>query len=306
MSLSELENLLPLLTAPGAPDFSLPFEQARERFDGMLTTLPVDETIEFSHRTIGGVPGTWGKPLGARTDAVMLYLHGGAYIAGNSLGYRGLAGALATASATQLFSVDYRLAPEHVYPAAIDDALAAYTGLLAEGFESHHIVISGDSAGGGLALALLHAIKAVGLSQPAAAAVISPWTDLACEGKSMKSKAEVDPLLNEQGLVQCGLAYAPRDLATPTASPLHGDLAGFPPLMFQVGTREVLLCDTNRFAARANNAHVDVTVRARAGMVHDFPLLAFALSEGKEAIDEIGSFATTHLANYEHSKGNVQ
>ncbi|MDH6536115.1 alpha/beta hydrolase fold domain-containing protein [Aurantimicrobium minutum] len=297
MSLSELEALLPVLTSPGAPDFSLPLMQARERFDGMLTTLPIDETIEFSSQYVGGVPGTWGNPKGARTDAVVMFLHGGAYVAGNSMGYRGLAGAIATAAGTQLYSVDYRLAPEHVYPAAIEDAIAAYTGLLAQGFEADHIVISGDSAGGGLALALLHAIKAAGLPQPAAAAVISPWTDLACEGKSMTSKADVDPLLNEKGLVQCGVAYAPNDLATPTASPLIGDLSGFPPLMFQVGTREVLLCDTNRFAARANNAHVDVTVRARAGMVHDFPLLAFALSEGKEAIDEIGNFAKTHLAN---------
>ena len=297
MSLSELENLLPLLTAPGSPDFSLPVDQARERFDAMLTTLPVDESLEFHTTEIGGVSGTWGNPQGTRTDAVLLYFHGGAYIAGNSHGYRGLAGALAAAAGIQLFSIDYRLAPENPYPAAIDDAFAAYTGLLNEGFAAQNIVVCGDSAGGGLALSLLHAIKAAGQKQPAAAALISPWADLACEGKSMKSKADIDPLLNEAGLLQCGVAYAADNLATPTASPLIGDLSGFPPLMFQVGTREVLLCDTNRFAARANNAHVDVTVRARAGMVHDFPLLAFALTEGQEAIDEIGLFARKHLAH---------
>ncbi len=245
----------------------------------------------------GEFRGTWGNPAGAHEDAVLLYFHGGAYISGNSVGYRGLAGALATAAESQLFSVDYRLAPEHVYPAAIDDALAAYTGLLSRGYSPNNIIVAGDSAGGGLALALLHAIKAEELTQPAGAALISPWTDLACEGKSMKSKANVDPLLNEKGLVQCGKAYAEQHLATPTASPLYGDLSGFPPLMFQVGTREVLLCDTNRFVARATNAHVDVTVRARAGMVHDFPLLAFALSEGREAIAEMGAFARAHLAD---------
>lgn len=297
MSLSELESLMPVLTDPNGPDFRLPPLEVRERFENMLQGLPVKEGLVFEGAVLGGVSGIWAGPAESESDRVVLYLHGGGYVGGSSSGYRGLAGLVAEAAGARAFLPDYRLAPEHLYPAALDDALAAYRGLLEAGHEAGAITVSGDSAGGGLAAAMVLAAKDRGLPLPGAVALISPWTDLAGSGATLSAKSDVDPLISAEGLSNCaGVYLGDADAAQPGASPLYGDLRGFPPLLIEVGTREVLLSDATGLAQRAAEADVDVTLHAWQGMVHVFPNLWFALSEGAEAIAEIGAFARRHTS----------
>ncbi|MBK5238659.1 MAG: alpha/beta hydrolase [Actinomycetales bacterium] len=294
MSSEELATLKGMLAA-GGPDFSNPATEVRAMFDGMLATFPVDESFTFAERTIGGISGLW-LDAPKKSDAVVLYLHGGAYLAGTSFGYRGLSGGIAQASGAVMFSIDYRLAPEHAYPAAIDDALAAYKGLLAEGFAAHQIIVSGDSAGGGLALALLISIREAGLVQPAGAVLLSPWTDLTFTGDTLASKAEVDNSLSEAGLrAAAGQHLAGHSATDPLVSPLFGDLTGLAPLLIEVGSDEILLSDSTRFAAKAGESLVDVTLHVWPEMVHDWSLFGFMLSEGRDMIAEAGLWASAKL-----------
>ncbi len=295
MSSEELATLKGMLAA-GGPDFADPALEVRALFDGMLATFPVDESFTFAERTIGGVSGLW-LHAPAPSDTVVLYVHGGAYLVGTSFGYRGLSGGIAQASGAAMFSIDYRLAPEHAYPAAMDDALAAYKGLLAEGFVANQIIVAGDSAGGGLALALLIGIREAGLAQPAGAVLLSPWTDLTFAGDSLAAKAEVDNSLSEKGLRAAALQYLAGHPAThPLVSPLHGDLTGLAPLLIEVGSDEILLSDSTRFAVKAGESLVDVTLHIWPEMVHDWSLFGFMLSEGRDMIAEAGSWASTKLA----------
>ncbi|UNK47763.1 alpha/beta hydrolase [Arthrobacter sulfonylureivorans] len=297
MSLIELESLMPVLTGPDAPDFRLPPLEVRERFDTMLAGLPIKDGLAFENAVVGGVPGIWAVPAEAEADLVILYLHGGGYVSGSAAGYRGLAGLIAEAAGGRAFVPDYRLAPEHVYPAALDDALAAYMGLLDAGHEAGSITIAGDSAGGGLAAATVLAAKDRGLPLPGAVTLLSPWVDLDGTGTTLETKSEADPLISAEGLTNCAQVYlGDAHAAAPGASPLYGDFTGFPPLLIEVGTREVLLSDATRLAERAAAANVDVTLRTWRGMVHVFPNLWFALSEGPEAIAELGAFARRHTA----------
>lgn len=297
MSLSELESLMPVLTAPGSPDFAAPPHEVRETFGAMLAGLPIKEGLSFEEGVVGGIAGVWAGPVSAESERVVLYLHGGGYVAGSAEGYRGLAGLIAEAAGGRAFLPDYRLAPEHRYPAALDDALAAYRGLLDAGHAAASIAVAGDSAGGGLAAATVLAIKRAALPLPGAVALLSPWTDLQGTGASCETKRAADPLISPEGLGSCAAAYlGDADSADPGASPLNGDFAGFPPLLIEVGTREVLLSDATRLAERAAAADVDVTLHAWQGMVHVFPNIWFALSEGPEAIAEIGAFVRRHTA----------
>ncbi len=295
MSSEELAQLKGMLAA-GGPDFAAPATEVRAMFDGMLSTFPVDESFSFAERTIGGVSGLW-LDAPAKSGAVVLYIHGGAYLVGTSFGYRGLSGGIAQASGAAMFSIDYRLAPEHAYPAAFDDALAAYKGLLSEGFAANQIIVSGDSAGGGLALALLIGIRESGLAQPAGAILLSPWTDLTFTGETLASKAVVDNSLSEPGLRAAAVQYLAGHSATdPLVSPLFGDLAGLAPLLIEVGSDEILLSDSTRFAAKAGEAVVDVTLHVWPEMVHDWSLFGFMLSEGRDMIAETGAWASAKLA----------
>lgn len=245
---------------------------------------------------VGGVPGWWCRSPSARPNAAVLYLHGGAYIAGSGHAHRHLAGQLAQRTQVDFFLPDYRLAPEHPFPAAADDAWAAWQGL-AQG--ASRLAVVGDSAGGGLALGLLARIAArAGNGSPVAraAAVMSPTTDLAGTGLSMQSRAEADFILTEEmGHIAIEMYLGGHDPVDPLVSPLYGDLAGLPPLRIDVGDAEILLDDSTRYAERAGAADVDVTLAIWAGMPHVFPSRVGHLRAADQALDAIGAFLITHL-----------
>ena len=296
MTSDELAQLRGMLAA--APiDFSSNAQEVRAMFDGMIATFPVDESYNFTEKTIGGITGHW-LDAPKKSANVMLYIHGGAMLVGTAFGYRGLSGNLAQASGVNMFSIDYRLAPESTFPAALDDSHAAYEGLLAEGYKAENIVVAGDSAGGGLVLSLLLKLKGAGKPQPAAAVVLSPWADLTHSGETMKTKKDVDNSLSQVGLQAGADQYLAGASATdPLASPLFGDYAGIAPLLIEVGSEEILLADSTRLAAKAGEAKVDVTLHIWPEMPHDWSLFSFMLSEGRDMIAEVGTWVSARLAN---------
>jgi monoterpene epsilon-lactone hydrolase len=243
-----------------------------------------------------GVPAEWLEAAGARTDRAILYLHGGGYVLGGVDSHRDMIARLSAATGARALGVDYRLAPEHPFPAAVEDAVSAYRFLLDEGVTPEHLAIAGDSAGGGLAAATLLAIRDRGIPLPAAAALLSPWVDLEGAGESMNGGVSDDPMVSK-GLVELmAPAYlngaSARD---PLASPLHANLRGLPPLLIQVGRRELLLDDSTRFALAAQRAGVRVTLEVWPGMIHVWQIFASELEEGREAIARIGEFLRERL-----------
>jgi acetyl esterase/lipase len=251
--------------------------------------LPEGTTIEVVDA--GGVLAEWVSVAGASGDAVILYLHGGGYCIGSINTHRGMAARLAQACRARALNLDYRLAPEHPHPAAVDDAVAAYRWLLDRGVAPAQIVLGGDSAGGGLVMATLLALRDAGHPLPVAGFCLSPWVDLECSGETMTTKADVDPMVGKDGLTEMAAAYAgDHELRHPLVSPLHADLSGLPPLLIQVGTAETLLDDAVRLADRARNAGMDVRLEAWDDLVHVFQAFAPMVPEAVEAIDGIGRF----------------
>jgi epsilon-lactone hydrolase len=251
--------------------------------------LPEGTTIEVVDA--GGVPAEWVSVAGASGDAVLLYLHGGGYCIGSINTHRGMAARLAQACRARALNLDYRLAPEHPHPAAVDDAVAADRWLLDRGVAPAQIVLGGDSAGGGLVMATLLALRDAGHPLPVAGFCLSPWVDLECSGETMTTKADVDPMVGKDGLTEMAAAYAgDHELRHPLVSPLHADLSGLPPLLIQVGTAETLLDDAVRLADRARNAGMDVRLEAWDDLVHVFQAFAPMVPEAVEAIDGIGRF----------------
>jgi monoterpene epsilon-lactone hydrolase len=235
--------------------------------------------------------GEWIEPGKATTDRCILYLHGGAYIAMSPVTHRSLTSRLASWSGARLFALDYRLAPEHRFPAALDDAVAAYRALIAAGTASSRIVVAGDSAGGGLTLALLLALRDAGDDLPAAAVLFSPWTDLAATGGSIVENDEADPLFHGAWVARQARHYLGQTPATnPLASPVYGDLTGLPPLLIQVGDCEVLLDDSRRVAENAKRVGVPVTLRVWHGVTHGWQIFAPILPEGRDALREATVF----------------
>ena len=239
----------------------------------------------------GGVPAEWVTAAGMAAGRVIMYLHGGAYQLGSPATLRHLVALLSAAAQARAFSVDYRLAPEHPFPAAVDDAVAAYRWLLAAGHDPASIAIAGDSAGGGLTLATLVALRDSGDRLPAAAVAMSPWTDLALTGESLRTRADADVMIKPAGLQQTAALYlAGADPGHPYASPLYADLHGLPPILIHVGDAEVILDDSTRFATRARLAGVDVTLEIWDEMPHVFQAFAGLLPEADQAVAQIGSW----------------
>lgn len=284
----ELQQLVTGLRA-GGPDFTAPPQQARAEFAALLETLPVADDIRFDEIKLGGVPVLRSEVDGQGPGA-LLYFHGGAFVVGSAGGYRALAAELARAAGATGYSVEYRLAPEHPFPAAVEDAVAAYRTLL-ETVPPAQIVVAGDSAGGGLALSLLVKLRDDGLPLPAAALLISPWVDLACEGGTVTSKAASDPSLTPAGLrAMAGHYLGGAEARSPLASPLYADLAGLSPLLVQVGSEEILLDDAVRLAGAAGAAGTAVQLEIWPDMVHVWHAFAFLLPEGRQAIAAAGQF----------------
>ena len=280
----------------GSPDLGGEPALVRQQFETMLATLPISPEFIFTREMLGQVPALRVDFPGARTDAALLYLHGGGYICGSANGYRTLAAQLARAVGVPAFAIDYRLAPEHPFPAALDDALEAYEGLCRQIRDPRRIVLAGDSAGGGLVLATLVALRQRKRLLPAAAVLISPWADLECQGESMKGLASRDPLLSEQALRVCASRYlAGSSGNNPLASPIHADLQGLPPLLVQVGSAEILLDDAIRVARAAGAAGTPVRLEVWPDMVHVWHALSSVLPAGMRAIEVAGQFMRSEL-----------
>ena len=241
--------------------------------------------------TINGVSGEWQLPQTGDGGRTILYLHGGGYVLGSPLSHRDMVGAIADAAHARAFIADYRLGPEHPFPAAVEDAVAAYQGLLDEGVDPAKLCIAGDSAGGGLTVATLVALRDRKLPLPAAGICISPWADLTCSSNSMTSMAEADPMLRPDALRwMAGLYLNGQDPKSPLASPVFADLKGLPPLLIQVGTEEALYDDAIALSRVAHEAGVDATLEVWEGMMHVWHLMAKLIPEGKQAIQAIGAF----------------
>jgi acetyl esterase/lipase len=240
----------------------------------------------------GGVKAEWFTPAGAREDQVMLYLHGGGYVMGSVETHRSLVDDLAVATGCRALSLDYRLAPEAPFPAAIEDASAAYRWLVGQGIPASKLVIGGDSAGGGLAAATLLALRDAGDPLPAGAALLSAWLDMEGTGESCQTRNELDPMVDAGSLHGMARLYVGENgnLRDPLASPLLAQLQGLPPLLVQAGDWEVLRDDSTRFAHDVHAAGGDVTLSIWPEMVHVFPFFAHFTPEAREGVKEIGDF----------------
>ncbi len=240
----------------------------------------------------GGVRAAWLIPEGAREDRVLLYFHGGGYVIGSVASHREQASLLAAAAGCAALIIDYRLAPEHPFPAALQDARASYRWLLNNRCDPERIIVAGDSAGGGLAVALMADLRDRGERLPAAAALLSPWTDLAMTGETIRTKARQDPMLHAKELRRWADWYrGPEAADHPLVSPHYADLTGLPPLYIQVGTAEMLLDDARRLAERARSCGTTVQLDEWEGMFHVFQIFApLGVPESREAVGRFGDF----------------
>jgi acetyl esterase/lipase len=291
----QLASLIQMLRAQPAGERS--FEEMREGMEAMSALLPPAADLRIDTVDGVGVPAEWVMAPGASDERALLYLHGGGYCIGSNRIYRDFAGRLSRASGLRVLTIDYRLAPEHPHPAAVDDATAAYRWLLAQGFEPRRLAVAGDSAGGGLTVATLVALRDAGVTLPATGVCISPWIDLEGGGASMDTKAAEDPMVQRDGLLRMAAAYlgehSPR---TPLAAPLYADLRGLPPLLVHVGTAETLLDDAVRLEARGREAGVDVTLEPWDDMIHVWHVFAGLLPEGQQATERVGEYLRKRVA----------
>ena len=270
-------------------------EGFRVAFEEMTSQFILDGDITCQRVGAGGVPAEWVAAPGVAEDRVLLYLHGGGYVIGSMRVYRAFLSRLSRASGGRVLGLEYRLAPECPFPGPVEDAVAAYRWLLSQGVDPRRITVGGDSAGGGLAVATLVALRYLGEPMPAGGFCISPWVDLEGTGDSMRSKAEVDPVVQWEMLqFMTQLYIGEMDPRTPLAAPLHADLRGLPPILIQVGTTETLLDDSTRLAEQAKAAGVAVELEIWDDMVHVWPLFAPILPEGQQAIERIGQFIRQH------------
>jgi len=296
MSVEQLETLIHLIrSSPPLGDGEI--EARRAAIEAMGAMLPADPEARFEPAAIGATPAEWVSVPSADPDRIVLYLHGGGFVTGSPTAYRSLTSRLSRAAAARVLAVDYRLAPEHLFPAALDDALAAYDGLLGADFRPERIVVAGDSAGGGLTASLLLTLRDRGRPAPAGWVLLSPLLDLAATGETMVTKVAIDPMVSPENVRQGAARYLGPDAdpRNPLASPLYADLADLPPLLIQVGTAECLLDDARRFAARAREAGVTVDLEIWDEMIHVWQAFAPMLDEGQAAIEAIGRFVLSKV-----------
>jgi epsilon-lactone hydrolase len=273
-----------------------PIATLRKEWDEVFSDVVPVVGAQSQAVDAGGVKAEWISAPDARKDAAILYLHGGGYILGSINSHRDVCERLSRAAKARVLAIDYRLAPEHAFPAAIDDAVAAYRWLVKQGISPKRLAIAGDSAGGGLSMATLVALKRAGDALPACATLMSPWVDLELTGDSMTTKDAEDPMVHRPMVANMAAAYVQSgDVGNPLASPLKADLAGLPPLMIHVGTRETLLDDSVRLAAAAKKAGVAAEFKAWEGHVHVFQIFASGVADGETSLQELGAFIRKHI-----------
>lgn len=281
-----------LKNAPSPP--SIQEARAVIDFAASQAVLPQGATVEDV--SAGGVPSEWVRAADADANRVIMHLHGGGYTKCSCKSSRLTAAQISAASGCSVLVVGYRLAPEHPFPAALEDATAAYRWLIDQGFKPEKIVLLGDSSGAGLSVSTMVTLLKESDRLPCAAVLLSPWADLGCSGESITSRAEVDPWMTEKACRECAEMYAPgMDLKHPLISPVFSDLHGMPPLLIHVGTDEILLDDALRLAENAKAAGVDVTLEVWEGMWHVWHYFAPNLPEGIEAINKIGAYVKSKL-----------
>lgn len=296
MSTAQLDSLVTLLRARPGPATS-DVAEVRARFEKMAVFLGGAPDAKCETVDADGVPAEWVAAPGCDPGRAVLYLHGGGYAIGSITTHRRLAYDISAACGARILVIDYRLAPEHPFPAAVDDAATAWRWLLRQGFTPERLAIAGDSAGGGLTLATLVNLRDLKLGLPACAVAISPWVDLEGLGTSMTARSAQDPMVQKDGLLwMAGMYLAGKEARTPLAAPIHADLKGLPPILVQVGSAETLLDDSTRIAERLHAAGVAVRLSVWPNMLHVFPLFAPILSEGRDGCREIGGFIRDRMA----------
>ena len=272
--------------------------ERRQRLDVVGALWPVAEDVSLLSFDISGIPGEWSIVAESDPSRVLMYFHGGGYCSGSIISHRRLVTEAGRAAKMRTLAVGYRLAPEHPFPAALDDALRVWRFLREEGIAASRIAIGGDSAGGGLTLALIGRLIELGEELPASAWLVSPWTDLTMSGATLVNKDAVDPLIHRGYLEELAGAYVPAGIARadPRVSPLYADLEGFPPVLIQVGSAETLLDDAVRLTAAAGVADVPITLQVWPHMIHAWPLWNAHLDAGRRALASAGSFVREHIS----------
>jgi len=287
---NEIDAIRALLTSKPRP---VGWRERRQRIDEIGATWPVADDVQLEEVDLGGdLPGEWSVVPGSDAARVLIFFHGGGYCSGSIVSHRRMVTEAGRAARMRTLAVAYRLAPEHPYPAAHEDAMKAWRFVRARGVAPGQITIGGDSAGGNLTITLINRLRAAGEEQPACAWLASPWTDLTMSGASLETKAVADPLIHKAYLEELADAYAPAliDRKDPLISPLFADLRGFPPTLVQVGSDETLLDDAVRFARAAGLADVNVTLEVWTHMIHAWPMWNAKLTAGREALARVGEF----------------
>ncbi|HEY2166228.1 MAG TPA: alpha/beta hydrolase [Jatrophihabitantaceae bacterium] len=293
---TEQQIQLDAILRQGRLDSTADVPTVRAAFDAVMARVPVPADVQQNPVQISGVNAIDVTLANTDTERVILYFHGGVYVIGSAATSVPLVAELVRRMGVKAITVDYRLAPEHPFPAAVEDARAVYEGLLAQGVDPSRIVLAGESAGGGLAIATLLALREAGTALPACAFLMSPYADLSLSGESLDERAALDPVLTPAGLRVRAVEYlAGADAADPLISPIFGDLRGLPPLLIQVGSHEILLSDALRLAARAAKADIAVILDVTPGVPHVFQGFAGLLDEAGAALDRATDFVKRQL-----------
>jgi len=293
MAPTEIDAIRELLASKPRPSG---WAARRKRLDEMGSSWPTADDVHLEEVDLGGVRGEWSDVPGSDASRVLLYFHGGGYCSGSIVSHRRLVTEAGRKAGRRTLAVDYRLAPEYRFPAALEDAVKAWRFLRGQGIAARDIAVGGDSAGGNLTVGLMNHLRDGSMELPACGWIVSPWMDLTLSASTLASKAAVDPIIHEAYLHELREAFLPEgiDPRDPRVSPLYANLSGLPPLLIQVGSAEGLLEDATRFAAAAGAAEVAVTLEIWPSMIHAWPLWNAHLEPGREALAHAGAFIRQH------------